>query len=90
MPVIMIPRKSQDTLSIVDSSRLTDYQITYWDIKVIIILWVLFLVTSVFALLRLYSRVKILQFYAAEDYLYNLAFVSLSSSSSFFLFSRHF
>lgn len=91
MPVIMIPRKSQDTLSIVDSSRLTDYQITYWDIKVIIILWVLFLVTSVFVLLRLYSRVKILQFYAAEDYLYNLAFVSLSLSFvAFLFFSRHF
>lgn len=80
MPIIMIPRKSQDSLTIVDSSRLTDYQVTYWDIKVIIVLWVLFFVTSIFVLLRLYSRVKILQFYAAEDYLYNLAFVSRFSS----------
>lgn len=74
----LIPRKSEDTLSIIDSSRLSTFQVTYWDIKVIIVLWVLFFVTSIFVILRLYSRVKILQFYAAEDYLYNIAFVSLS------------
>lgn len=93
MSVILIPRKSEDTLTIVDSSRLTFYEVTSWDIKVIIVLWVLFLVTSVFVLLRLYSRVKILQFYAAEDYLYNLAFVSVIgffALSFFFVLSLFF
>ena len=70
------PRKSQDTISVVSSSSLSYYPITEADIQVIIVLWVLFLVTSIFAALRLYSRVKILQFYALEDYLYNVAFVS--------------
>lgn len=88
MSVIMMPRKSQDTLTIVDSSSLTSYQVTSWDIKVIIVLWTLFLVTSIFVMLRLYSRVKILQFYAAEDYLYNIAFVCccLFSMGLFFFF----
>lgn len=70
------PRKSEDSLTVVDSSELSYYPITQTDIQVIIVLWVLFLITSVFAGLRLYSRVKILQFYATEDYLYNIAFVS--------------
>lgn len=82
--MLMIPRKSENSLTIVNDSRLTYYQVTDWDIKVIIVLWVLFLVTSVFVFLRLYSRVKILQFYAAEDYLYNIAFVSSFLSFSFF------
>lgn len=69
-------RKSQDSVTVVESSDLSYYPITEADIQVIIVLWVLFLVTSVFVGLRLYSRVKILQFYALEDYLYNFAFVS--------------
>lgn len=72
------PRKSQSTITVVTSSELTYYPITQSDIQVIIVLWVLFLVTSIFVGLRLYSRVKILQFYALEDYLYNFAFVSLA------------
>lgn len=73
---LVAARKSQDNLTIVQSSELSYYPITETDIQVIIVLWVLFLVTSVFVGLRLYSRVKILQFYAIEDYLYNVAFVS--------------
>lgn len=73
----VVPRKSQTTITVVESSELTYYPITQSDIQVIIVLWVLFLVTSIFVGLRLYSRVKILQFYALEDYLYNLAFVSI-------------
>lgn len=72
----VVPRKSEDSITVVPSSELTYYPITTTDIQVIIVLWVLFLVTSVFVVLRLYSRVKILQFYALEDYLYNIAFVS--------------
>lgn len=70
------PRKSEESIVVVPSSELTYYPITESDIQVIIVLWVLFLVTSIFVGLRLYSRVKILQFYALEDYLYNMAFVS--------------
>lgn len=70
-------RKSQDSITIVDGSHLSSYPITPWDLRVIVILWTLFLVTSIFLGLRLYSRVRILQFYALEDYLYNIAFVSL-------------
>lgn len=80
MSILLIPRKSEDDVDIIDSSRLSYFQVTYWDIEVIIVLWVLFLVTSLFVLLRLYSRVKILQFYAAEDHLYNVAFVSFVGS----------
>lgn len=70
------PRKSEESIVVVPGSELTYYPITESDIQVIIVLWVLFLVTSLFVGLRLYSRVKILQFYALEDYLYNMAFVS--------------
>lgn len=70
------PRKSEESIVVVPGSELTYYPITESDIQVIIVLWVLFLVTSIFVGLRLYSRVKILQFYALEDYLYNMAFVS--------------
>lgn len=73
---LVAPRKSQDSITVVSSSELSYYPITETDIQVIIVLWVLFLVTSIFVGLRLYSRVKILQFYALEDYLYNVAFVS--------------
>lgn len=72
------PRKSEESIVVVPSSELTYYPITESDIQVIIVLWVLFLVTSIFVGLRLYSRVKILQFYALEDYLYNMAFVSFN------------
>ncbi|CAN8104274.1 unnamed protein product [Discula destructiva] len=71
------PRKSQDSINIVPSSALSYYPITETDIQVIIVLWVLFVITLIFVCLRLYSRVKILQFYALEDYLYNIAFTLL-------------
>lgn len=74
---ILEQRKSQDSITIIDSPNLSYYPITDWDLRVIIILWVLFLITSIFLALRLYSRVYILQFYVLEDYLYNIAFVSL-------------
>jgi hypothetical protein len=64
-------------MDVVDSSNLTYFPITAWDVRVIAVLWTLFFVTSIFVILRLFSRVKILQFYSAEDYLYNVAFVSL-------------
>ncbi|PSR99184.1 hypothetical protein BD289DRAFT_46302 [Coniella lustricola] len=70
-------RVSETTITIIDSSRLSYYPITAWDIRVIIVLWVLFFITSIFVFLRLYSRVKVLQFYALEDYLYNIAFTIL-------------
>lgn len=73
---LIAARKSEGTITVVDGSSLTYYPITDWDIRVIIILWVLFFLTSIFCVLRLYSRIKILQFYALEDYLYNFAFVS--------------
>lgn len=72
-------RKSQDTISVVHDSQLSYYPITDWDIRVIIILWVLFFITSIFVVLRFYSRIRILQFYALEDHLYNVAFVSFNS-----------
>lgn len=64
-------------MDVIESSNLTYFPITAWDVRVIAVLWALFLVTSIFVILRLFSRVKILQFYSAEDYLYNVAFVSL-------------
>lgn len=63
-------------MEVVDSTRLSYFPITAWDIRVIAVLWTLFVVTSVFVILRLFSRIKILQFYSTEDYLYNIAFVS--------------
>lgn len=79
---IIAARKSEDTINVVDGSSLTFYPITEWDIRVIVILWVLFFITSIFCVLRLYSRIKILEFYALEDYLYNFAFVSFLFYSS--------
>lgn len=79
------PRKSEESIVVVPSSELTYYLITESDIQVIIVLWVLFLVTSIFVGLRLYSRVKILQFYALEDYLYNMAFVSFIIAFSYLI-----
>lgn len=73
---IIVARKSEDAISVVPGSQLSLYPITEWDIRVIIILWVLFFITSVFVVLRFYSRIRILQFYALEDHLYNVAFVS--------------
>lgn len=89
LPKIARPRASEDDISIVDSARLSYYPITEWDVRVIIVLWVLFFVTLVFVVLRLYSRVKILQFYALEDYLYNLAFVSPGLPTLSLLFHSH-
>lgn len=74
-------RKSEDSITIVPGSQLSYYPITNWDIRVIIILWVLFFITLVFVVLRFYSRIRILQFYALEDHLYNVAFVSSDFSS---------
>lgn len=74
--MVSIPRKSENGLNVIESSDLTYFPITAWDIRVIAVLWTLFFVTSIFVVLRLFSRVKILQFYSAEDYLYNVAFVS--------------
>lgn len=79
------PRKSEDSITVITSPDLSYYPITESDIQVIAVLWALFLVTSVFVGLRLYSRVKILQFYALEDYLYNVAFVSTFVHFSLFL-----
>jgi hypothetical protein len=73
---ILMPREGTHGLEVIKSSGLTYFPITLWDIRVIAVLWTLFFVTGVFVVLRLFSRVKILQFYAAEDYLYNVAFVS--------------
>lgn len=73
---ILTPRESAQGLDVIESSRLTYFPITLWDIRVIAVLWTLFFVTGIFVILRLFSRVKILQFYAIEDYLYNVAFVS--------------
>lgn len=80
LPIIsgISARKSEETISIVPGSRLSYYPITEWDIRVIIVLWVLCFITAIFVVLRFYSRIKILQFYAIEDYLYNAAFVSLA------------
>lgn len=69
-------RKSEQTITVVPGSELSNYPITLWDIRVIIILWVLFFLTLIFVILRFYSRIRILQFYALEDHLYNVAFVS--------------
>lgn len=71
-----MPRKGTHGLEVVESSELTYFPITLWDIRVIAVLWTLFFVTGIFVVLRLFSRIKILQFYAIEDYLYNVAFVS--------------
>lgn len=73
---ILLPRKGTHGLEVIESSHLTYFPITLWDIRVIAVLWTLFFVTGIFVVLRLFSRVKILQFYAVEDYLYNVAFVS--------------
>lgn len=77
-----MPRKGTHGLEVIESSDLTYFPITLWDIRVIAVLWTLFFVTGVFVVLRLFSRIKILQFYAVEDYLYNIAFVSRRSSHS--------
>lgn len=82
IPKLLAKRVSETTITIIDSSRLSYYPITEWDIRVIIVLWVLFFITLVFVVLRLYSRVRVLQFYALEDYLYNIAFVSRPFSCS--------
>lgn len=74
--MILTPKKSEDGLDVEVSSNLTYFPITAWDVRVIAVLWTLFFVTSIFVILRLFSRIKILQFYSAEDYLYNVAFVS--------------
>ncbi|KAJ0124851.1 hypothetical protein J7T55_006194 [Diaporthe amygdali] len=74
---ILTPRESAQGLDVIESSRLTYFPITLWDIRVIAVLWTLFFVTGIFVILRLFSRVKILQFYAIEDYLYNVAFTLL-------------
>lgn len=73
---ILLPRKGTHGLEVIESHGLTYFPITLWDIRVIAVLWTLFFVTGIFVVLRLFSRVKILQFYALEDYLYNAAFVS--------------
>lgn len=73
---ILLPRKGTHGLEVIESPDLTYFAITLWDIRVIAVLWTLFFVTGIFVVLRAYSRVKILQFYAVEDYLYNAAFVS--------------
>lgn len=72
----LLPRKGTHGLEVIESSDLTYFPITLWDIRVIAVLWTLFFVTGIFVVLRLFSRIKILQFYAVEDYLYNVAFVS--------------
>ncbi|KAG6359996.1 hypothetical protein INS49_011052 [Diaporthe citri] len=74
---ILLPRKGTHGLEVIESSHLTYFPITLWDIRVIAVLWALFFVTGIFVVLRLFSRVKILQFYAVEDYLYNVAFTLL-------------
>lgn len=73
---ILTPRKGTHGLEVIESTSLTYFPITLWDIRVIAVLWTLFFVTGIFVVLRLFSRIKILQFYAVEDYLYNIAFVS--------------
>ncbi|KAI7774534.1 hypothetical protein LA080_008271 [Diaporthe eres] len=74
---ILLPRKGTHGLEVIESSDLTYFPITLWDIRVIAVLWTLFFVTGIFVVLRLFSRIKILQFYAVEDYLYNVAFTLL-------------
>lgn len=73
-------------MDVVDSSNLTYFPITAWDVRVIAVLWALFFVTSIFVILRLFSRVKILQFYSAEDYLYNVAFTLLLAYNAMITF----
>lgn len=85
LPIIAIAaRKSEETISVVPGSKLSHYPITDWDIRVIIVLWVLCFITAIFVVLRFYSRIKILHLYAVEDYLYNAAFVSLAWRLPFF------
>ncbi|KUI59379.1 hypothetical protein VP1G_06657 [Cytospora mali] len=84
--MISIPRKSEDGMFVIESPDLTYFPITAWDIRVIAVLWTLFLVTFIFVILRLFSRVKILQFYSAEDYLYNVAFTLLLAYNAMITF----
>lgn len=80
---ILTPREEGTSgLEVIESSDLSYFAITLWDIRVIAVLWTLFFVTGIFVVLRLFSRIKILQFYAVEDYLYNIAFVSRQLSYS--------
>lgn len=72
---IIAARKSEDTITVIPGDWLSFYPITEWDIRVIIVLWILFFITLIFVVLRFYSRLRILQFYALEDHLYNVAFV---------------
>lgn len=44
--------------------------------KMLAVLWSLTSLALVFVLLRLYTRLRILRAYGADDYFYNAAFVS--------------